>query len=306
MCTGPEGPTPGEGEVLIGVAVVGVNFVDIYGRRGQNPKELPFTVGQEAAGIVEAVGPDVTGFAVGDRVATPAARGAYADKAIAPAGRTVELPDDIPFDVAAATVVQGLTAHYLATSTVSLTSDHEALVHAGAGGVGLLLTQIAKMRGATVYTTVSTREKAELSAAAGADEVILYTEVDFAEEVLRFDPEGVHVVYDSVGRDTFDRGLECLRPLGVMALYGESSGLIDPVDPKRLNAGGSLFLTRPSGKHYMRTPEQFRARAREMFDWIVAGDLVVRIGERHPLAEAATAQQRVESRLTTGKVLLTV
>jgi NADPH:quinone reductase len=233
------------------------------------------------------------------------AEGAYADKTLAPAARTVRLPDGISFEVGAAIPTQGLTAHYLATSTYPLEPGDRALVHAAAGGVGLLLTQIAKKRGATVYATVSTDEKATLAAAAGADVVIHYTDTDFLEEVRRHEPEGVHVVYDSVGRDTFDRSLACLRPLGMLALYGESSGLVAPFDIKRLNTSGSLFLTRPSGRDYMRTAEAFRERAQDLFDWIEDGSLEVRIGETHPLEQAATAHERLESRLTTGKVLLT-
>jgi NADPH:quinone reductase len=300
-----EEPTPGEGQVLIAVAAAGVNFVDVYSRRGQNPRTLPFTAGQEAAGVIEAVGPGVVDLEVGDRVACTGAEGAYADKTLAPAARTVRIPDGIDVEVAAAIPTQGLTAHYLATSTYPLEPGHRAVIHAAAGGVGLLLTQIAKKRGATVYATVSTDEKARLAEDAGADVVIRYTDTDFLEEVRRHEPDGVHVVYDSVGRDTFDRSLACLRPLGMLALYGESSGLIDPFDVRRLNTSGSLFLTRPSGRHYMRTAEEFRSRAQELFEWIENGELTVRIGETHPLEEAAAAHERLESRLTTGKVLLT-
>lgn len=298
-------PEPGPGEVRIRVEAAGVNFIDVYHRTGQYPTEPPFVPGVEGAGTVDAVGADVETAAVGDRVGWTMTPGGYADVVTAPADRVVAVPDGIDSTTAAAVLLQGMTAHYLATSTVPLAGGDTVLVHAGAGGVGLLLTQIAKLFGARVVTTVSTEEKARLSRAAGADEVIRYTEADFAAEVARIAPNGVDVVYDSVGKDTFDRGFGCLRPRGTMVLYGQSSGPVDPVDPQRLNAGGSLYLTRPSLAHYTADRDEHERRAAELFAWIGDGRLDVRVGETHPLEDAATAHRRLEARQTTGKVLLT-
>jgi NADPH:quinone reductase len=297
-------PEPGTNEVRVKVAAAGVNFLDVYFRSGQYPAELPLTPGVEAAGTVEAVGAGVTDAAIGDRVAFMGVRGAYAEQVIVPSERLVPVPQGITLEQAAAVMLQGVTAHYLATSTFPLEAGHSALVHAGAGGVGLLLTQIAKMRGATVYTTVSTEEKAERSRSAGADHVILYTEVDFAGELRRLGPEGVHVVYDSVGRDTFDQSLTCLRERGMAVLFGQSSGAVDPVAPQRLNTGGGLFLTRPSTAHYAARRDELLARAADVFAWVADGRLQVRIDETHELGDAPRAHERLEGRRTTGKLLL--
>jgi len=302
-----EAPTPGEGEARVRVAASGVNFIDVYFRTGAYSTPTPFTPGMEAAGVVDAVGPGVTGVAVGDRVAFAMHLGSYAEQVVLPAWKLVPVPDGVGLDVAAAVMLQGMTAHYLACSTFPLADGHRTLIHAGAGGVGLLLIQIAKRRGAVVYTTVSTEEKAELARQAGADAVIRYDHADFGEEVARLtNGEGLDVVYDSVGRDTFDRSLAALRPRGCMVLFGQSSGSVPPVDPQRLNTGGSLFLTRPSLGHYIATPEELHRRAGELFAWILDGEFEVRIGETHPLEGAGEAHERLTGRKTTGKVLLTV
>ena len=298
-------PEPGEGEARVRVAAAGVNFIDIYVRTGAYKADPPFTPGMEAAGVVDAVGPGVTNVAVGDRVAYAMQIGSYAEHAVVPAWKLVPVPEDVELDVAAAVMLQGMTAHYLTHSTFPLAPGHRALVHAAAGGVGLLLVQLAKRRGASVVGTVSTSQKEELARQAGADEIIRYTETDFGTEVTRLtDGEGVDVVYDSVGRDTFDRSLACLRPRGYLVLYGQSSGAVPAVDPQRLNSGGSLFLTRPSLAHYAASAEEVRGRAADLFSWIGAGELDVRIGETHPLGDAARAHERLAGRETTGKVLL--
>ncbi|MEX1256283.1 MAG: quinone oxidoreductase [Gemmatimonadota bacterium] len=300
-------PTPGEGEARVKIAAAGVNFIDVYQRTGAYKMPLPFTPGMEGAGVVDAVGAGVTGVKVGDRVAYAMQAGSYAEQAIVPAWKLVPVPDAVELDAAAAVMLQGMTAHYLAFSTFPLAKGQRALVHAAAGGVGLLLTQIAKRLGATVYGTVSTEQKAELARATGADEVIRYDQTDFAEEVRRFTGgEGLDVVYDSVGKDTFDRSMSVLRPRGMMVLYGQSSGAVPPVDPQRLNSGGSLFLTRPTLGHYIASPVELRRRAGDLFDWIASGELKVRIGERHPLEEAGVAHERLTGRKTTGKVLLEI
>ncbi|HEX6256313.1 MAG TPA: quinone oxidoreductase [Euzebyales bacterium] len=297
-------PTPGAGEVLVRVAAAGLNFIDVYHRTGRYPLDLPTGIGLEGAGVVEEVGAGVTEFAPGDRVAWANELGSYAELQTVPAHRTVVVPDDIDVKVAAGVMLQGMTAHYLVTSTFALGSEHTALIHAGAGGVGQLLVQLASRAGARVLATVSTAEKAELAAAAGADDVIRYTEVDFAEEVERLTDGGVDVVYESVGRATFDRSLTCLRPRGYLVLYGQSSGAVEPFDPQRLAAGGSLFLTRPTLFHYISTTEELRWRAGELFDAIVDGGLTVRIDRELPLADAADAHRYIEGRGTRGKVLL--
>ena len=300
-------PTPGEGEARVKIAAAGVNFIDVYQRTGAYKMPLPFTPGMEGAGIVDAVGSGVTGVKVGDRVAYAMQAGSYAEQVIVPAWKLVPVPNAVELDAAAAVMLQGMTAHYLALSTFPLAKGHRALVHAAAGGVGLLLTQIAKRLGATVYATVSTEQKAELARGAGADEVIRYDQTDFAEEVKRFTGgAGLDVVYDSVGKDTFDRSMSVLRPRGMMVLYGQSSGAVPPVDPQRLNSGGSLFLTRPTLGHHISSPVELRRRAGDLFDWIASGELKVRIGERHPLEEAGVAHERLTGRKTTGKVLLEV
>jgi NADPH2:quinone reductase len=296
---------PGPGELLVDIAAAGVNFIDTYHRSGSYPKELPFTPGNEGAGTVRALGPDVSGFSVGDHVAWAEVPGSYAQQAILPAHKVITLPTGITDEVAAAAMLQGLTAHYLVTSVHAVKPGDTVLVHAAAGGVGLLLVQAAKSRGGKVIGTVSTAAKEALAREAGADEVIRYTETDFAEEVKRITGGvGVAAVYDGVGKDTFDRSLECLATRGMMALYGASSGPVPPVDPQRLNAGGSLVLTRPTLGHFIATPDEFRWRCDELFSAISAGRINVRIGARYPLADARKAHEDLEGRRTTGKLLL--
>jgi NADPH2:quinone reductase len=297
-------PTPAEGQIRVRVEAAGLNFIDIYHRSGLYTLDLPLVIGQEGAGVVDAVAPDVTDVAVGDRVAWTGQMGSYAELVCLPADRAVHVPDAVGLRTAAAVMLQGMTAHYLVTNTFVLNAEHTALVHAGAGGVGQLLIQLAKRTGARVLTTVSTQEKAELARAAGADDVINYTEVDFADEVRRLVPEGVDVVYESVGRDTFDRSLQCLRPRGYLVLYGQSSGPVEPVDPRRLAAGGSLFLTRPMLAHHVATRDELQWRAGELFGLIEQGQLEVRIDREFPLAEAADAHIYMQQRRTRGKVLL--
>jgi len=291
--------------VLVKIEAAGVNFIDIYQRTGHYKVPLPFIPGQEAAGIVAAVGPGVAEPRVGDRVAYATVLGAYAEYAVVPADRVVGLPDGVSAKQGAAAMLQGMTAHYLATSTYPLKPGDTCLVHAAAGGVGLLLCQIAKLRGARVLGTVSTREKAALARGAGADEVILYTEQDFETEVKRLtNGAGLRVIYDSVGKTTFEKGLSCLALRGMMVLYGQSSGPVGPFDPQVLNQKGSLFLTRPTLVHYIATRAELLARAGEVLGWIERGMLKVRIERELPLAQAAEAQRLLEARQTTGKVLL--
>jgi NADPH2:quinone reductase len=298
-------PEPGPGQVLIRVEAIGVNFVEIYFRKGTYKAPLPLTPGSEAAGTVVRVGEGVTGFAEGDRVATVAALGSYAEYALAPAAQLVKVPEGVSLDQAAAAMLQGMTAHYLAYSTYPLKAGETALVHAGAGGVGLLLTQIANRLGARVITTVSTAEKAELSRDAGASDVILYTEQDFEAEVKRItDGRGVDVVYDSVGKTTFDKSLNCLRPRGLLALFGGSSGSVPPFDLIQLSVKGSLFITRPTLGHHLATHEELEWRARDVLGWVASGELKLRMEHVYPLAEAAEAQIALEGRKTTGKILL--
>jgi NADPH2:quinone reductase len=297
-------PQPGDGQVRVRVDAAGVNFIDIYHRTGRYELHLPTGIGQEGAGVVDAVGAGVTDVAVGDPVAWTGRMGSYAQLVCVPADRVVAVPDGVGLRVAAGVMLQGMTAHYLVTSTFPLSEGHSALIHAGAGGVGLLLIQLAKRSGARVLTTVSTPEKAELARKAGADDVIIYTEVDFADEVRRLVPGGFDVVYESVGRDTFDRSLQCLRPRGYLVLFGQSSGAVDPVDPQRLATGGGLFLTRPTLRDYIATREELRWRSGELFDLITQGRLDVRIDRTFPLAEAADAHVYMEQRRTRGKVLL--
>jgi NADPH2:quinone reductase len=298
-------PTPGPGQVRIRVEAAGVNFTDVYQRTGLYKISMPAILGQEAGGTVEAVAPDVTDWKVGDRVATANATGAYAEYALVPADRLVSLPDGVSTRQGAAVLLQGLTAHYLAYSTYQLKHGDTCLVHAAAGGVGLLLCQIASRLGARVIATVSTEEKATLAREAGAAEVILYTRDDFETEVKRVTSgAGVQVVYDSVGRTTFAKGLNCLVPRGLMVLYGQSSGPVKPLDPQLLNQKGSLFLTRPTIAHYVATRAELMERAGEVLQWMADGVLDVRIGREIPLAEAAEAHRELEGRMTTGKVLL--
>ncbi len=297
-------PAPGRGEAVVEVAAAGLNFIDTYHRSGLYPVELPFTPGLEAAGTVSAVGPGVDDVAEGDRVAFCTTIGAYAEKAAAPADRLAPVPDDISLDLAAAVMLQGLTAHYLATSTYPLEEGSTCLIHAGAGGVGLLLIQMAKRLGAAVYTTVGTDEKARLAAGAGADHVIVYTREDFAERVREIGGERpLDVVYDGVGKATVAAGFGLLRPRGVMAAFGNASGAVDPIDPLVLSSHGSLFFTRPTLFDHAADRAELLGRAGQVFDWMRDG-LEVRIGARRPLEEAAEAHRALEGRKTAGKVLI--
>ncbi len=298
-------PVPGRGEVLVQIEVVGVNFIDVYQRSGAYRLATPFTLGQEAAGVVVAVDPGVRDVKPGSRVAYTGVQGAYAEFAAVPADRVVLLPDGLDAKQGAAAMLQGMTAHYLACSTYPLKPGDSCVVHAAAGGVGLLLCQIAKRRGARVIGTVSTAAKAAVARAAGADEVIRYSEQDFETEVKRLSGgAGVEVVYDSVGKTTFEQGLNVLARRGVMVLYGQSSGPVAALDPQILNQKGSLYLTRPSLQHYIATRAELLARSGEVLAWIAAGALRLRIGLELPLARAAEAHRQLEGRQTTGKVLL--
>ncbi len=298
-------PEPGPGEVRVRIEAVGVNFIDTYHRRGWYPVPTPFTPGVEGAGVVDALGPGVTEFKLGEPVAYALQLGSYAEYAVAPEEKLVPVPKSMDSLKAAAAMVQGMTAHYLSHDTFPLEREHRALIHAAAGGTGRLLVQMAKMRGATVYATVSTEEKAELARSAGADHVIRYTEEDFLEAVQRLtDGQGVHVVYDSVGAATFDKGLDCLTLRGAMVLFGQASGPVPPFDPQILNQKGSLFLTRPSLGHYVATRHELLHRAFDVLEWIGAGELELRIDRVFPLAQAAEAHRYLEARQTKGKVLL--
>jgi NADPH2:quinone reductase len=298
-------PEPGPGQVLIRVEAIGVNFIEIYFRKGVYKATLPITPGSEASGTVEKLGPGVTGFEEGDLVASTGVQGSYAEYALVPAAQLIKVPSRVTPEQAAAAMLQGMTAHYLAYSTFALKAGDTALVHAGAGGVGLLLTQIASRLGARVITTVSTPEKAELSREAGAKDVILYTQKDFTEEVKRLTGgKGVDVVYDSVGKTTFDGSLNCLRPRGMLVLFGGSSGPVPPFDLIQLSSKGSLFVTRPTLWHYVATRTELEWRAGKVLDWVATGELKLRTEFIYPLAEAAQAQIDMEGRKTTGKILL--
>jgi NADPH2:quinone reductase len=298
-------PQPKAGEAVVKVDAAGLNYIDVYYRSGQYKAELPMTLGLEAGGTVTAVGPNVTEVRVGDKVAYTGVAGAYAQYAAVPAQRLVVLPAGVSTRQGAAAMLQGMTAHYLACSTYPLKRGDTCLVHAAAGGVGLLLCQIAKMRGARVIGTVSTEAKAKLAREAGADEVILYTTQDFEAEVKRLTSgKGVQVVYDSVGKTTFEKGLTCLALRGLMALYGQSSGPIGTFDPQVLNQKGSLFLARPSLVHHIATREELLQRAGEVLGWIRDGKLRLRTEFEFPLKDAAEAHRALEGRKTTGKVLL--
>jgi NADPH2:quinone reductase len=298
-------PEVGPESVVVKLEAIGVNYIDTYQRSGLYPVELPFTPGMEASGVVEEVGEKVVGFRRGDPVAYTGVLGAYAEHAAVPAEKLVKLPADLDFPEGAAALLQGMTAHYLACDTYPLKKGESCLVHAAAGGVGLLLVQIAKLRGAYVYGTVSTEEKAHLAYEAGADQVILYTEKDFEKEILRLsNGRGVDVVYDSVGQATFERSLNCLRPRGTMVSFGQSSGKIDKFDVTALSAKGSLFLTRPTIFHYVADRESLLQRSGEVLDWITSGKLKLRIGKAFSLGEAADAHRSLQGRMTTGKVLL--
>lgn len=298
-------PQPGAGEALVKLEAIGVNFIDTYQRSGAYKMPLPFIPGQEAAGIVQAVGANVSEVKPGDRVAYSSILGAYAEYALVPAARLVAIPDDLSTQQAAAVMLQGMTAHYLTCSTYPIKPGETVLVHAAAGGLGLMLVQIAKHRGARVIGTVSTEAKAQLAKEYGADEVINYSTQDFESEVKRLtNNQGVDVVYDSVGKTTFDKSLNCLRRRGYLVLCGQSSGAVAPFDPQILNAKGSLFLTRPTLAHYIADRAELLWRANDLFTWMRAGKLRVRIDRTFPLADAASAHRYLESRQAIGKLLL--
>jgi NADPH2:quinone reductase len=298
-------PTPTEGQLLVRVEAAGVNFIDVYHRTGLYPNPLPLTPGLEGAGVVTRVGPGATGFREGDRVTWTKAPGSYAEVALVPAEQAVAVPEGVETRTAAAVMLQGLTAHYLCHDTCPLKPGDTCLVHAAAGGVGLLLVQMAKEKGARVFGTVSTEAKAALAREAGADEVIVYTREDFLEAVKRLtDGRGLSVVYDSVGKTTAEKSLDCLLPRGMMVFYGNSSGPAPPVDPLTLTQKGSLFLTRPTLFHYIADRASLETRAADVLGAVGSGRLKVRIGQTFPLAEAAEAHRALEGRKTTGKVLL--
>ena len=300
-----DAPEPGEGEVLVAVQAAGLNFIDTYQRSGAYPLELPATLGLEGAGEIVAVGPGVTHRHVGDRVAWADAMGSYAEQVVLREERAVPVPGELDLDLAAALMLQGMTAHYLSYSTQHLDSDDTVLVYAPAGGVGQLLVQLATRRGARVLAATSTDAKAQRARELGADEVIRYRDIDVAQAVAELtDGEGVDVVYDSVGATTFEDSLRCLRPRGVMVLYGQSSGPVPPVDPQLLNRRGSLFLTRPSLAHYVAEPDELHWRATSVLELAANGQLDVAIHDRYPLAEATRAHRDLESGETSGKLLL--
>ena len=299
------GPKPKANEAVVQIKAAGVNFIDVYFREGRYPAQLPFVNGQEAAGVVTEIGSDVTEVQVGDRVGYSGALGSYAEYAAVPAARLVKIPDALGFEQAAAAMLQGMTAHYLVHSTYKLQAGETALIHAAAGGVGLLLVQMAKNIGARVIGTAGTAEKAQLAREAGADECIIYTEADFETETRRLtDGKGVNVVYDGVGKETFEKGLNVLVPRGYLVLFGGSSGAVPPFDLIKLSQKGSLFVTRPTLGHYIATREELEWRANDVLGWIAAGDLKLRIHKTYPLEEAAQAHRDLEGRKTTGKLLL--
>jgi NADPH2:quinone reductase len=299
-------PEPGEGQLLVKVAAVGVNYIDTYHRSGAYPMSLPFIPGSEGSGTVVAVGPDVDNIAVGDQVAWALGSGSYAQLAVVAAEQVVPVPDEVNIEIAGGCLLQGMTAHYLVVSVHAVQPGETVLVHAAAGGMGLLLTQLATARGGRVIGTVSTAAKEQLAREAGAAEIIRYTEVgDIAGEIRRLtEGKGVAAVYDGVGASTFDASLASLRPRGMLALYGAASGPVPPVDPQRLNSAGSVFLTRPKLADYVQTPEELQWRAGEVFGGILAGSLRIIIGGQYPLADAAQAHRDLEGRRTTGKLLL--
>ena len=292
-------PSPVAGQALVKIAASGVNFIDVYFRTGLYPAPLPIVPGSEGAGTVEAVGPEVTNVRPGDRVAYAMARGSYAEHAVVPAWQLVKIPDSVDFQTAGAVILQGMTAHYLTHSTYALKAGESCLIHAAAGGMGLLLVQMAKMLGARVIGTVGNEEKAKQAKAAGADEVIIYTKEDFTAKA-----KGMNVVYDSVGKSTFLQSLDCLRPRGLMVNYGNASGPAPEIAPLLLTQKGSLFLTRPSLAHYTSTVEELDWRAGDVLNWVAQGKLKVHIHKVYPLAEAAQAHRDLEGRHTTGKLLL--
>jgi NADPH2:quinone reductase len=298
-------PEPQPNEAVVEIKAAGVNFVDVYFRKGLYPASLPFVIGQEAAGVVASVGSEVKNVKPGDRVAYTGVQGSYAEYAAVPADRLVKVPNELDFNHAAAAMLQGMTAHYLCHSTYPLQHRETALIHAAAGGVGRLLVQIAKKLGSNVIGTVGSQEKAQLARDAGADETIIYTEQDFETETLRLtNGKKVHVVYDGVGKATFDKGLNVLRPRGYMVLFGGASGPVPPFDLMRLTQKGSLFITRPSLTHYIATREELEQRSGDVFRMITSGDLKLRIDATYPLEKAADAHRDLEGRKTTGKLLL--
>jgi NADPH2:quinone reductase len=293
-------PEPGPGQALVKIAAAGVNFIDVYFRTGLYPAPPPIVLGNEGAGTVEAVGPDVKNVVPGDRVAYAMARGSYAEYAIVPSWQLIKLPPKVDFNTAAAAMLQGMTAHYLTHSTYSLKAGDSCLIHAAAGGVGLILVQMAKMIGARVIGTAGSEEKVQQAKAAGADDVVNYTKEDFTAKA-----KGVHVVYDSVGKSTFLQSLDCLRPRGMMVSFGNSSGPVPEFAPLLLSQKGSLFLTRPSLAHYTATPEELAWRAGDVLNWLAQGKLKLHIHKAYPLADAAQAHRDLEGRKTAGKLLLT-
>jgi NADPH2:quinone reductase len=298
-------PEPKSNEAVVQIKAAGVNFIDVYFREGRYPAPLPFVVGVEAAGVISAVGSEAKNVKIGDRVAYTGALGSYAEFAAVPAERLVHIPDALDFNQAAAAMLQGMTAHYLSHSTYKLQRGETALVHAAAGGVGALLVQMARKIGAHVVGTAGTEEKAQLARAAGADECIVYTQSDFETETMRLTAgRGVHVVYDGVGKDTFDKGLNVLRPRGYMVLFGGSSGPVPPFDLIKLSHKGSLYLTRPTVAHYIATREELEQRSGDVMRMIVAGELQIRIHKTYPLAKAQQAHSDLEGRKTMGKLLL--
>ncbi|HLY16577.1 MAG TPA: quinone oxidoreductase [Bryobacteraceae bacterium] len=298
-------PVPGPQQALVKIAATGVNFIDVYFRMGLYKADMPATLGMEAAGTVAAVGEGVTEVAPGDRVAYAMARGSYAEYAAVPAAQLVKIPDSVDFQHAAAAMLQGMTAHYLTHSTFALKAGDTCLVHAAAGGVGLLLVQMARRMGAHVFGTVSTDAKAQLAKEAGADEIILYSHQDFEAEVKRLTSgRGVDVVYDSVGATTFEKSLNSLRPRGLLALFGQSSGPVPAFDPNILNGKGSLFLTRPSLAHHCLTRAELLWRAGDVLGWVSSGELKIRVDRGYPLAGAAQAHRDLEGRGTAGKLIL--
>ncbi len=303
--TDTDKPTPGPNDVLVRIQAAGVNYIDTYHRTGLYPADPPFTPGMEGAGVVEAAGQDVTGLAAGDRVAYGMCRGSYAEYAVVPAWQLVSIPDSVDFDTAAAAMLQGMTAHYLTHSTFPLKQGDTALVHAAAGGTGQLIVQMAKLRGARVFGTTSTEEKATRARAAGCDEVILYTQQDFQAEARRLtDDRGVDVVYDSVGASTWEKSLDSLRPRGMMVTFGNASGPVPEFKPLILSQKGSLFLTRPTLFHYCTNREEVLARAGDILSWIASGQLKIQIHKSYPLADATQAHTDLEARKTSGKLLL--
>jgi NADPH2:quinone reductase len=300
-------PAPGPGEVLVGVEVAGLNFIDTYQRSGLYPMELPFTPGLEGCGAILAVGADVEGLAIGQRVAWTGVLGSYAELLAVPADEAVVVPEALPSDTAGAVMLQGITAHYLVNDTYPLQEFERCLIHAGAGGVGRLLIQMAKAKGAEVFATAGGEEKTALAREAGANHVIDYTTEGFKDAIEALaGPRPLHVVYDGVGAATFDDGLDLLRPRGTMVAFGNASGLVPPVDPRRLMTGGSLYLTRPTMGDYLAGPEELRGRTADLFSAMENGSLDVLIGSRFPLAEAGDAHRALEARATVGKVLLDV